>query len=309
MNKISIMKFNIFNKLVLTGFILSFAFSINAQDWSVPSDKSKITSPTPFNSKMKMDGKDIYNKNCKSCHGDIGKNNFIALTPEPGDPASKKFSTSTDGDLFYKITTGKGAMPKFKDQLDDTERWSVIAYIRSFHTDYTPTEGANTTEEVTTFNGKDLKLFVNMDQVNLEITTEVQGNIDGNMVPANGVRVGFFIKRNFGLLPVCETVTTNEKGIAKAKFPSDLPGDSLGNYNIIIKLIDDDLYGKVEYNETIDWGKSFIYDNPLNHRAMWGNRGNVPLWLMFSYFGMLLAAFITIGWVMLQLKKLKNSGK
>ncbi len=305
------MKFNIFNKSILTGFVLSLAFSLSAQDnWTVPANESGKVCPTPFSSTMKMDGKDIFNKNCKSCHGDIGKNNFVPLTPEPGDPASEKFSKNSDGDLFFKITNGKGAMPKFKDQLSESERWAVISYIRSFHKDYTPAEGGNETAlEAASFTGKDLKLFVNKDQVNLEITTEVQGNVDGEMVPANGVRVGFFIKRNFGLLPVCEPVTTDDKGIAKAKFPNDLPGDSLGNYNIIIKLIDDDMFGKVEYSETLAWGKSFVYDNPLNHRAMWGNRGNAPIWLLLAYFGMLLSAFVVIGYVMLQLKKLKSLGK
>ncbi len=305
------MKFNILNKSILTGFVLSLAFSLSAQDdWTVPANESSKVCPTPFSSTMKMDGKDIYNKSCKSCHGDIGKNNFVPLVPEPGDPAGEKFSKSSDGVLFYKITNGKAAMPKFKDQLGESERWAVISYIRSFHKDYTPAEGGSeTATEVATFTGKDLKLFVNKDQVNLEITTEVQGNVDGEMVPANGVRVGFFIKRNFGLLPVCETITTDNKGIAKAIFPNDLPGDSLGNYDIIIKLIDDDVYGKVEYKETLAWGKSFVYDNPLNHRAMWGNRGNAPIWLLLSYFGMLLAAFAVIGYVMLQIKKLKSLGK
>lgn len=304
------MKFNILNKSILTGLLLSFAFSINAQDWTVPANESSKTCATPFSSTMKMDGKDIYNTNCKSCHGEVGKNNFVALSPEPGDPANESFKSNSDGDLFYKITNGKGSMPKFKDQLGENERWEVIAYIRGFHPDYVPVEGGEiVATETAAFAGKDLKLFINKDQVNLEIITEVQGIVDGEMTPANGVRVGFFIKRNFGLLPVCETVTTNDKGIAKAIFPKTLPGDSLGNYDIIIKLIDDDIYGNVEYKETLDWGQSFVYENPLNKRAMWGDRGNAPLWLLFTYFTMLLAALIAIGYVMLQLKKLKDLGK
>jgi len=304
------MKFNILNKSILTGFVLSLAFSLSAQNnWTVPANEASITCPTPFTSSMKMDGKDIFNKNCKSCHGEVGKGNFIALTPEPGDPATEKFSKNSDGELFYKITNGKGAMPKFKDQLGENERWAVISYIRSFHKDYVPANGGEVATETEAFSGKDLKISVKKDKENNEITATIQGNVDGNDTPANGVRVGFFIKRTFGMLPVCETVTTDNNGIAKAVFPNDLPGDSIGNYDIVIKLIDDDMYGNVEYTETLAWGTNFVYDNPLNHRAMWGNRGNAPIWLLLSYFGMLLAAFITIGYVMLQLKKLKSLGK
>ncbi len=304
------MKNNFLNKIIFSALTLGLSVPTFAQEWQAPASEKDKTCSIPFDIKMQQTGKDIYNKNCKSCHGEIGKNNPVALSPNPGDPAIEKFAINTDGELFYKITMGKGAMPKFKDMLGENERWAVISYIRSFHPDYKPasTNVGDVTEEES-FKGKDLKLFVNLDQVNLEVNVEVQGDVDGEIKPANGVRVGFFIKRTFGLLPVCDPVTTNSEGVAKALFPKDLPGDTSGNYNIVIKLIDNDLYGDVIYNQEISWGKSFVYENPLDHRAMWGNRGNAPWWLLITYFSMLGAALIVIGWVMLQLKKLKGLGK
>ena len=304
------MKMRFLNKILIVGLLFGFTSSLTAQEWTTPADQKDKVCPLPFDTKMQQTGKDIYNKNCKSCHGKSGKNNPVALTPSPGDPASEKFSVNTDGELFYKITTGKASMPKFKDLLDENDRWAVISYIRTFHPDYKPSNTNNTVqvaEEI--FKGDDLKLFVNLDQVNLEINVEVQGNVDGETKPANGVRVSFFIKRAFGLLAIGDIVTTNNEGVAKAKFPNDLPGDSIGNYDVIIKLVDNDLYGDVVYSEKINWGKEFVFENPLDHRAMWGNRSNAPWWLMITYFSMLGAALITIGWVMLQLKKLKGLGK
>jgi len=304
------MKNNFLNKILFSALIIGLSVSAFAQNWQAPASEKDKTSPIPFSTKTKQEGKDIFNKNCKSCHGEIGKNNPVALSPNPGDPASEKFSVNTDGELFYKITTGKGAMPKFKDIISENERWAVISYIRSFHPDYKPanTNSGDVVEEES-FNGKNLKLFVNLDQVNLEANVEVQGDVDGETKAANGVRVGFFIKRTFGLLPVCEPVTTDNNGLAKAIFPKDLPGDSTGNYEIIIKLIDNDLYGDVVYKEKINWGKSFVYENPLDHRALWGNRSNAPWWLLITYFALLGPALIVIVWVMLQLKKLKGLGK
>ena len=242
------MKQNIFKSALLAIIVLAISFSATAQEWEVPSDKKEIISAVPFSMKTKTQGKDIYAKSCKSCHGDVGKANFLPLSPAPNDPGSEIFSKQTDGELFFKLTEGRGGMPAFKSQLADNERWAVISYIRSFHSDYKPADdGGEVVEENDAFAGTDIKLFVNKDQVNLEIITEVQGNVDGKTISAPGVRVGFFIERNFGLLSVCEPVTTDKNGIAKAKFPGDLPGDSLGNYNVIIKLIDDDLYGNVEY--------------------------------------------------------------
>ena len=302
------MKINILNKSILTAVLISFAFITFAQSWEVPAGEKEKTSPVPFNTKMKQTGKDIFNKNCKSCHGEIGKNNSVALTPNPDDPASEKFSKNADGELFYKITNGRGAMPKFKDILSENDRWAVISYIRSFHKDYKATNAdLNTSDD--TFKGSDLSLSVNLDNNNHEAKVEVKGIVDGETKPANGVRLGFFIKRNFGLLPVCEPITTDANGIASATFPNDLPGDSLGKYEMVIKLIDNDIYGDVVYTKNINWGKQFVYENPLNHRAMWGNRGNAPVWLLITYFTMLISALITIAWVMLQLKKLKSLGK
>ena len=36
----------------------------------------------------------------------------------------------TDGELFWKITNGRGPMPSRK-HLPETDRWSVVHYIRS----------------------------------------------------------------------------------------------------------------------------------------------------------------------------------
>ena len=37
----------------------------------------------------------------------------------------------TDGEIFYKITTGKRPMPAMQRKMDDTERWNVVLYLRS----------------------------------------------------------------------------------------------------------------------------------------------------------------------------------
>jgi len=41
-------------------------------------------------------------------------------------------SMHPDGDLFWKIGKGKGAMPGFKKILSDPDRWNLVNYIRTF---------------------------------------------------------------------------------------------------------------------------------------------------------------------------------
>lgn len=300
--------FNI-NKVWLLVVFVAFYFNSIAQDWNVPANESAKVYSKAFTKTTARDGKDLFNANCKSCHGGVGENASLPLNPEPGDPAADKFAKQTDGDLFYKLTVGQGGMPGFASQMSDDERWSIISYIRTFHKDYVPT-GNNINVAVETedsFTGSDIKIFVNLDIISLEVIANITGKEANKTVPANGVRVGFYVKRNFGMLQIGDIVTSDADGVVKMNFPSDLPGDSLGNIKMLIKLIDEDVYGKVEFTQTLDWGEEFIYENPLDHRAMWGNRANAPLWLLFSYFGIVISVWLTIAWVVFQLVKLKDA--
>ena len=82
-------------------------------------------------------GARVFRDNCASCHGDDADGHGPAsrgLTPPPanfrGGPVLAQHS---DAYLFYRVTTGKPgtAMPSFHGALGDTEKWQVIAYLRS----------------------------------------------------------------------------------------------------------------------------------------------------------------------------------
>jgi mono/diheme cytochrome c family protein/ribosomal protein L35AE/L33A len=295
------------NKGFLVLVFIAFYFNSIAQEWKVPENDNKITSSIAFSKATARDGKDLFNAKCKSCHGAVGTDSSLPLNPKPGDPAGEKFSKQTDGALFYKITNGRGAMPAFASQLSEEERWKIISYIRTFHKDYQPTNTNDVVENTESFSGKNIQISTDFNEETKEVTVHLQGEQNGEVVAANDVRVGFYVKRNFGKLLIGKIVSTDAKGVAKMNFPSDLPGDSLGNYKIIVKLVDDDLYGNVESEKIKSWGQTFVYESPLSHRAMWGNRGNAPLWLLFSYFGIVGAVWITIFWVVFQMMKLKNA--
>ena len=124
------------NQITLNAMVRKFLFVLvilaarhtisYSQDWQVPEDKTGKVASFKFDDVSHKNGEKIFQQNCISCHGTPGKNNFVQLVPPPGDPATDKFQKQTDGDLFYKITTGRGAMPSFKNTLTEEERWSVI---------------------------------------------------------------------------------------------------------------------------------------------------------------------------------------
>src|SRR4051812_33919944 len=66
-----------------------------------------------------------------------------------------------------------------------------------------------------------------------------ESGADGIEMPVKGVEVHFFVKKSFGLLPIGDAATTDEKGEASVEFFKDLPGDQNGNVTIIAKVDDD----------------------------------------------------------------------
>jgi len=90
-------------------------------------------------------GKEVYAQNCASCHGEHGDGHGVCsafLIPSPRDftAAHYKFRSTTlgqlptDDDLFRIVSLGVHGtpMPPWKWLLDDTDRWAVVQYIKTF---------------------------------------------------------------------------------------------------------------------------------------------------------------------------------
>jgi mono/diheme cytochrome c family protein len=77
--------------------------------------------------------------NCGICHGSALDGNGPLYKngdgPFPAKPANlagdPKYMSMPDGQLYYSITYGKNMMGSYASQLNSTQRWEVIAYIRS----------------------------------------------------------------------------------------------------------------------------------------------------------------------------------
>jgi len=103
--------------------------------WPAPAAAIAVKNPVKSDATSIKDGKEIYIKNCKSCHGDAGKGDGTKagnLDITCGDFSAAAFKKITDGELFWKITEGRKPMPSFSKKLADAERWSVINYMRTF---------------------------------------------------------------------------------------------------------------------------------------------------------------------------------
>lgn len=77
-------------------------------------------------------GKDLYVAMCQHCHGEKGDGNgpMVASGAYAGVPNYADRATLSDGQMFYSIYYGKGAMGSHSSQLNKKEIWTLVHYIR-----------------------------------------------------------------------------------------------------------------------------------------------------------------------------------
>jgi len=103
-------------------------------EWKAPADQKGVKNPMAGNKGAVAEGKKLAETNCVTCHGPEGKGNGPAAAalppPKPADWTSAKVAAETDGEIFWKISNGRGSMPPWK-HLPDNQRWQLVTYIRS----------------------------------------------------------------------------------------------------------------------------------------------------------------------------------
>lgn len=96
---------------------------------------STIRNPIPPTEASVLRGQSIYVGQCAVCHGDNGRGDgplALGLNPRPADLRVHLAAGHTDAQLYDWVTNGYpgSAMPAFKDQLSDEDRWHVLNFIR-----------------------------------------------------------------------------------------------------------------------------------------------------------------------------------
>jgi mono/diheme cytochrome c family protein len=97
--------------------------------WNAPADAKATKNAV----KGVGNAKKSVETNCASCHGAGGKGDgpaAAALPTKPADWTSATVQKQTDGELFWKISNGRGPMPPWK-HLPEKERWEIVNYIRT----------------------------------------------------------------------------------------------------------------------------------------------------------------------------------
>jgi mono/diheme cytochrome c family protein len=115
--------------------IASWVLAHEKTGWIAPAEAKNMKNPVKATKVSIQKGGKIYEKKCSLCHGIKGDGNgpaSVGLNPKPTNFKESHGEKMTDGEHFWKITTGRGGMPSFAKDLTEEERWHVINYINTF---------------------------------------------------------------------------------------------------------------------------------------------------------------------------------
>ena len=101
--------------------------------WVAPPEAKNVKNPVAKSDKVIADAKKIAETNCAACHGAKGGGDGPAAAALPVKPAnwtSAAVQGESDGEIFWKISHGRGPMPPWK-HLAEKDRWGLVHYIRT----------------------------------------------------------------------------------------------------------------------------------------------------------------------------------
>ncbi len=100
--------------------------------------KASLTSPLDSTAVDLERGKELYNIYCGICHGTKGdgQGNLVKREKILGIPSYDDAGRAiTEGSTYHTIYYGKNAMGSYANQLNEEERWQVVAYVMKLKAD------------------------------------------------------------------------------------------------------------------------------------------------------------------------------
>ena len=135
--------------------------------------------------------------------------------------------------------------------------------------------------------------------------------VDSSWQPMAGVEMLLAVKRLDGNLNISETATytSDSAGAISGEFKRDsLPGDQKGNLVLVANIIDNDVYGNIEAETTVPWGKPLVYTTNYKHRSLFARRGHSPIWLELLAYGIIVLVWAVIIYLGFQIRNIIKLG-
>ena len=119
--------------------------------WIAPEDAKKVKNPVTVTPEGMAEATDLFRDTCSLCHGPKGAGDGSLAKTLPQKPANftdpKLMKDVTDGELFWKMSKGRGVMPAWEEQLSETQRWELVNYLRTLMPKSTPAPAPATKDQ------------------------------------------------------------------------------------------------------------------------------------------------------------------
>jgi mono/diheme cytochrome c family protein len=92
-----------------------------------------LVNPLPLTQKTAERGRKVFNDHCAVCHGTVGDGVALlshAYGAKPGNLLSNEIRARPDGYIYGVLMLGKNAMPSYAPDLDESDRWAAVHYVR-----------------------------------------------------------------------------------------------------------------------------------------------------------------------------------
>ena len=112
------------------------AAATRPQQWECPPEQAALANPVAPTPEAIAKGQRLAQQSCAECHGEIGLGDGPAaanMQPRPASWRTREFQAQSDACIFWKLSTGRGAMPP-AGRMPEAERWQLVDFIRSLGT-------------------------------------------------------------------------------------------------------------------------------------------------------------------------------
>jgi len=145
------------------------------------------------------------------------------------------------------------------------------------------------------------------DDSDKKVTIQVFEQDGPDTLPVEELDVFLYVERMFSNLPIGDMFnTTDENGFVEIEFPSDLPGDSVGNLQVILKIEDSDFIKDTAIYKSIKWGVPVMFNEEKEKRSLWAARANSPIVLLLLVNSLLIAVWVVIIYICYEMYLIKK---
>jgi len=120
----------------MLNFVLISAGVEAGKKWTIPAEFVSKKNIVAVSDDGLDDGKELWNKECKICHGSKGAGDGVKaknLATACGDLTTSEFHAAlTDGGIYYLTFVKEISDHTYAKKIsDETDRWNLVHYIRT----------------------------------------------------------------------------------------------------------------------------------------------------------------------------------